>query len=213
MTTRASLIFIVLLGLFSVPARAHELSALAGGSLVSPGDLNAIEPQSLNVPFAMNYGADGIYDFASFGIGVRYDSVSRLSTDGSKDGDMFEFASHTFSVMARKRWEIDGGRWTPSYVSVLGAIGVYAPSEVATHAAGKPWVAYKTSDVRDFQIGAQTGFIWSPFLVGLEVGYQYLVLTGLGDINTGAPLVSSTGAPIDVNLCGPYAKFILGLYF
>ena len=193
-------------------AQAHELRSPVGASLTNPSELNAIQPTSLNSKYTVNFGADFIYEFDSYGIGLRYDSVSALRTDGIKDGDMFEISAHLFSLIGRKRWELEPSRFGPQYIAAIGTAGFYAPSQVATHPANSIWTAYKTNDVRDITVGVESGWIWDPFLVGAEVGYQYIVMKGLAT-DQGVPLANSAGTPVTVDLSGPYFKVILGLRF
>jgi hypothetical protein len=193
---------------FALPS-AYEVRAPIGAAYVNPTELNSSQPSPLEIKYGGNFGADGIVEFDSYGVGIRFDSISAVRKDGAfKDGDALEVGTHQFSLLGRKRWEIDELK----YLAVLGTIGVYTPSFVNTHKAGQPWIQYRAKNLGQFSLAAEGGFNWKPFLVGAELGYQYLVMKDLEN-DQGARLASTNNEPIKVDLSGPYLKVILGLRF
>lgn len=188
---------------------AYEVRAPIGAALIQPSELNSSQPGPLEIKYGGNFGADGIVEFNSYGVGIRFDSVSAVRKDGAlRDGDALEVGSHQFSLLARKRWDVDDLR----YLAMLGTIGFYTPSFVNTHKSAQPWIQYKSKNLGNFSLAAEGGFNWKPFLVSGEVGYQYQVLKDL-ESDQGARLTNSNGEPIKVDLSGPYIKLILGLRF
>lgn len=189
---------------------AYELRAPMGAAFVKPTELNEAQPSALKILYGGNFGADFIVDFESYGVGLRFDSLSAVRADGGqKNGDAIEVASHVFSLLGRKRWDIDERR----YVGVNATGAVYAPSYVNTHGTpGSPWVQYKNENLGYFSAAGEGGFFWNPFVVGVELGYQYIVLKDL-KTDQGVQLANAGGKPIDVDLSGPYIKVLLGLRF
>ncbi len=193
----------------AVEISAYEIRSPLGVTLVKPSDLNSSQPGTLQIGFANNFGADALVDIESYGVGLRFDSISATREDGAfKYGDKIEVASRVFSLVARKRWAIDDWR----YLAAIGTVGVYNPSVVNRRAVGVPWVQYTSKDTKAFSVGAEGGWTWDPFLVALEAGYQYLVMKSL-ETDKGTPLLNGAGAPVNVDFSGPYLKVILGLRF
>lgn len=202
--------FFLFLPSLAVAQSAFELRSPIGAAFVKPSALNDAQPSSLKILYSGNFGADFLVDFESIGVGIRFDSISAVRADGGqKDGDAIEVSSRLFSLLGRKRWQIDELR----YVAVNGSAAFYAPSVVNTHGApGSPWVQYKNENLGYFSVAGEGGWIWNPFVVAAEVGYQYVVLKDL-KTDKGVQLANAGGQPIDVDMSGPYLKVILGLRF
>jgi hypothetical protein len=188
---------------------AYEVRAPIGAALVNPTELNSSQPSPLEVKYSGNFGADGIIEFDNYGVGLRFDSISAIRKDGAfKDGDAMEIDSHQFSLLGRKRWDVDESK----YLAVLGTIGFYTPSYVNIHKSAQSWIQYQTKNLGQFSVAAEGGFDWKPFIVSAELGYQYLVMKDL-ESDQGARLTNGNGDPVKVDLSGPYIKAILGLRF
>jgi hypothetical protein len=187
---------------------ALELRSPIGGALAYPDKLNSVTDPSLKVNFTLSYGADLLFDlpaYDDYSIGLRFDSISAVRQDDTKEGHKLEIAARLFSLVGRKVWRSESFYWGP-----VTAIGLYLPSDINIRSASGDWTRYESQKPFSMSAGAEAGWVRDIYIISLEGGLHLLHLDQLKSSQNG-DLTDSSGASIGANLTGPYVKLILGL--
>lgn len=213
---RALLVTLLLPLLLPFSATANlatpEIRLPLGVHVVQPTTLNKGLVDELQVNHLLSFGADLLFfagsdapdSLKNWGAGVRFDSLSsfRIYAD-----DRLEVAARLFSLMLQRRWYFED-----AYIGPSLTVGIYQPSVINYKRDPSDWIQYTAGRVHGASLAAEAGWIFDIYVVGGELGYQYLTLEEIHD-STGGQLQTTGGQVGHVNLSGPYLKFILGLHF
>jgi hypothetical protein len=187
---------------------SYEVRSPLGIAPAWPNELNSATAPSLHVNATLGFGADALAEFTDFhglALGLRFDSISSVRSDGTDDGHKLEIAARIFSLIARKTWRSGTFYWGPA-----GGVGVYMPSDINVRSASGNWTRYTSGNPVSVHVGAEAGWVWDIFLVSFESGYHLLRLSDLA-AKDGTKFSSPSGAEVSADLSAPYVRLLLGL--
>ena len=200
-----AIVLTLALGLEAKAAVGFELRTPLGFGYARPTALNESQPEIIRVRDISLFGADGIVTWDSWGVGLRFESVSSIKYDG---GNYLEVAARCFDLLFRKTWEYRGANVGP-----FATIGVFHNSAINLRRNEGPYDQYVPDYTRSFAVGGEMQWLFQGvFLVGFETGYQWLVLGPAGRAD-GTRLLDATGSEFTTDMSGPHAKLLLGLSF
>jgi hypothetical protein len=205
MFSRVFLSFTILL--FSAAAFAErppiELRAPVGFQISNPTSLNEGITTDMQIRELVLFGGDALLGFDDWYFGARFNSVQWIKFSNN---NIYEVAAHIFSLLAQKRFVYGSNYFAPTL-----SLGIYQPSVVNARLNGVDTIQYTSGKTRTASLGLEAGWILDVYVLGAEVGYQYLTMDDFSG-SDGSRFLTPSGAERNANLSGPYLKFILGIH-
>jgi hypothetical protein len=195
-----------------------ELRLPVGAALSNPEQLNTDVNELHQVRNVLTFGIDALVilnkdlkqesNSPIWSVGLRFNSLSSIKYDKESH---FEVAAHDFGLFTRAQYRLPGRDLSLGPYSNLG---VFTPVYVIRRESNSGYQQFKASDVKSLAVGIEA--IWNPdvYVLGSQIGYQYLVARNFLD-QSGQSLSAALGGSPDRNadLSGMQFNAFIGLRF